>query len=395
MSLSRLPLSYCTNVHPGRSVAEVEAGLDGYTVPVARGFGRPLAAGLWLAEPVVRELLSTRDGVARFAEGLARRGLACHTLNAFPFGDFHSDRVKEQVYLPDWTQPQRLAYTEQCANVLAALMPAGAEGSISTVPLGFKGFTHPADFAARCGGQLIGLAAQLAALRERTGKLVRLAIEPEPLCILETTDEAIAFFQSLWQQAEERGALDAARTHLGVCYDVCHQAVEFEDVADSIRSLDRAGVRINKVHISCAIQLDNPATNAQGRAALKRYVEPRYLHQTLARSSTGQIARAIDLTEQLVTDPGADFLAAPAWRVHFHVPVNAERLGPLGTTRSALGDALAAVAALDYAPHLEVETYTWEVLPGAGPADLVRGLTDELVATAELLRKVERRPSQP
>ncbi|HEY2587862.1 MAG TPA: metabolite traffic protein EboE [Tepidisphaeraceae bacterium] len=388
MSLSRLPLSYCTNVHPGRSVAEVEAGLDRYTVNVARGFGRPLAAGLWLAEPVVRELLSTKDGVARFADGLRRRGLTCHTLNAFPYGDFHSERVKEKVYLPDWTQPQRLDYTEQCANVLAALLPDGVEGSISTLPLGFKGFTHPADFTSRCGVQLIELARRLAALRERTGKLIRLAIEPEPFCAMETTEEAIAFFQQLWMQAEASSAVEAVRTHLGLCFDVCHQAVEFEDVADSIRRLDHAGVRVNKVQISCAIQLDQPATNADARAALRRYVEPRYLHQTFARSADGRIFRAIDLTEQLASEPSEDFLSADVWRVHFHVPVNAERLGPLGTTRASLHDALSAVATLPYAPHLEVETYTWEVMPGAGPADLVGGLTQELVATADLLARV-------
>src|SRR5258708_33316343 len=122
MSLSELPLSYCTNVHPGRSVAEVEEGLDRYTVPIARGFGQPLAAGLWLANAVADELLATPDALPRFADGLARRGLTCHTLNAFPFGDFHSARVKENVYLPDWTPPNRLAYTLKCATILAALL---------------------------------------------------------------------------------------------------------------------------------------------------------------------------------------------------------------------------------------------------------------------------------
>src|SRR5207244_10977693 len=138
MSFSSLPLSFCTNVHPGRSVAEVEEGLNRYTVAVAKAFGRPLSAGLWLARPVVNELLASETALMRFADGLRRRNLTCHTLNAFPYGAFHGARVKEQVYLPDWSQPQRLEYTLQCAKVLAALLPAGGEGSISTVPLGFK-----------------------------------------------------------------------------------------------------------------------------------------------------------------------------------------------------------------------------------------------------------------
>jgi sugar phosphate isomerase/epimerase len=385
MSLSPLPLSYCTNVHPGRSVAEVAAGLDRYTVPVAERFGAPLAAGLWLAKPVVNELLSTPDGVSRFAAGLARRGLTCHTLNAFPYGDFHSERVKENVYLPDWSRPDRLDYTEQCATVLAALLPEGVEGSMSTLPLGFKGFHHRADFRDMAAHGLVECARRLDAIRQRTGRLIRLAIEPEPFCVIETTEEAIDFFNKLRRLADDRHLVDIVQTHLGVCYDVCHQAVEFEDVAVSIAALTAAGVRINKVHISCALQLDDWAGNPEGRAALKRYVEPRYLHQTLARTPDGRFARAVDLTEELVDAPPDDFRAAPSWRVHFHVPVDAERLGPLLTTRQQLREALAAVAALDYAPHLEVETYTWEVLPGAESVDLVDGLTREMRATRELL----------
>jgi sugar phosphate isomerase/epimerase len=385
MALSDLPLSYCTNVHPGRTVREVEDGLDRYTVPVMRATSQPLAAGLWLARSVVTELLNGGGALDNFAEGLSRRGLSCHTLNAFPFGDFHSERVKENVYLPDWTTPGRLAYTTDCAAVLARLLPPGVNGSISTMPLGFRGFHHPAEFTHACAERLVECARRLAEIRERDGKLVRLAIEPEPFCVVETTPEAVDFFKLLWRTADSMGAADAVRTHVGLCFDVCHQAVEFEDVAESIRLLDREGIRINKVHASCALQLDDPRNNAKGRAALKRYVEPRYLHQTIAALPDGRHARAVDLNESLIEAPGEEFLSAAAWRVHFHVPVDAERIGPLRTTRPALKEALAAVARLDYAPHLEVETYTWGVLPGEDKPDLVTGLTRELLATRALL----------
>jgi hypothetical protein len=173
-----------------------------------------------------------------------------------------------------------------------------------------------------------------------------------------------------------------------VCYDVCHQAVEFENAGDAVRGLDRAGVRINKVQISCAIQIDHPAENLAAREALRYYVEPRYLHQTFARLPDGRVARAADLTAALLTAPPADFLEAECWRIHFHVPVDATRLGPLDTTRPALAEALTALAGLAYAPHLEVETYTWDVLPGAGPATLVEGLQREFDATEALVEAV-------
>ena len=390
MSISDLPLAYCTNVHPGRSVAEVEAGLDRYTVGVRQEFGHRLAAGLWLAKPVIDELLASPDRLARFAAGLRDRDLTCHTLNAFPFGDFHAHRVKENVYLPDWSSAERLNYTLHCARVLCELLPPDREGSISTLPIGFKRFASP-EIIDAATGRLIECARGLDRLREETGKTIRLAIEPEPLCILETTPEAIDFFQTLYSRGERDGAEDIVRAHLGVCFDVCHQAVEFEDVVSSIRRLHAAGIRINKVHMSCALQLDHPGRNHEARSTLARYIEPRYLHQTIARRADGRLVSAIDLTEQLVSNPPADFLSAQTWRVHFHVPVDAERLGPLTTTRPALREALMAVAALDYSPHLEVETYTWEVLPGTGAMDLVGGLTRELVATTELLSEIQDR----
>lgn len=386
MALSDLPLGYCTNVHPGRSVADVLAGLDRYTIPAMRTVGRPLAAGLWFARPVVDELLADPEGLVRFADQLASRGLTCYTLNAFPYGDFHAARVKENVYLPDWSQPERLTYTAECAAVLAALLPAEAEGSISTLPLGFKGFDHSAGFEEACVRNLISCAVWFDRVKRETGRTIRLAIEPEPFCLLETTAEAIAFFEKLWNAAGSQEEL--VRRHLGLCYDVCHQAVEFENIGDSVASLDRAGVRINKVQISCAIQLDEPRQNRAGIEALRQYAEPRYLHQTFAQSVDGRVSKAIDLTASLLDAPPANFAEAACWRIHFHVPVDADRLGPLATTRPAVAEALAAMAQLEYAPHLEVETYTWEVLPGAEPADLAAGLAREIVATQQIIDRL-------
>src|SRR5260370_7366020 len=143
MALSDLPLSYCTNVHPGRSLSEVELGLDQYTAPLRINYGAPLAAGLWLAAPVAVELLADPKRLPAFRDRLAQRGLTTHTLNAFPYGDFHSRRVKENVYLPDWSDRRRLAYTVDCARILAALLPQRVEGSISPLPLSFHVFPIP------------------------------------------------------------------------------------------------------------------------------------------------------------------------------------------------------------------------------------------------------------
>lgn len=384
MAFSHLPLGYCTNVHPCRTVADVVPLLDRFAVPIRDRCGFEIAAGLWLPATAAAEAAASPAVGAALREALADRGLTCHTLNAFPYGDFHGTRVKESVYLPDWTDPRRLDYTLACGRLLAAILPDGAEGSISTLPLGFKAAATRPTFEAEAIANLLACGRGLAAIHAETGRLVRLAIEPEPFCLLETTAETVAFFGRLFAAAAAAGLETVVRRHVGLCYDVCHQAVEFEDPATAIATLTAAGVRINKVQISCAIEVADPRDPGQ-RAALATYVEPRYLHQTMARAADGAILRAVDLTDDLVANPPADWLAARPWRIHYHVPVDAEGLGSLRTTRADLRAALRAISALDEPPHLEIETYTWPVMAGDAGTPIVTGIANELLATRDLL----------
>ncbi len=401
MSLSTLPLSYCSNVHPAQTLDEVLRGLAQFTAPTRAACGFPIAAGLWLASPVIAELASPAPNalpaltprVAELAAALRDLDLTCYTLNTFPYGNFHSERVKDQVYLPNWTTPERCDYTIASARVLAEILAEGCDGSLSTVPLGFKRHVDGDDFEQRCITHLLAVAERLDELHDETGRCIRLAIEPEPFCVLETTAETLEFFPRLMQAAETAGLEAIARRHLGVCFDVCHQALEFEDVAASIAALKARDIRINKLHITCALRLADPS-DADARRELAAFVEPRYLHQTLARTSQGVILRRVDLETSFCETPPASFATAPEWRVHFHVPVHRDQIGRLQTTQAELRQALRTVAALDYAPHLEVETYTWGVLPTRGPAPLVEGLTSELKAVHGWLSEL-RQPATP
>jgi hypothetical protein len=199
--------------------------------------------------------------------------------------------------------------------------------------------------------------------------------------------------RGLYEQADALGCEPLVREYIGLCFDVCHQAVEFENVAQSIRDFDEAGIRINKVHITNAVVLENPARNRAGRELLCSFAEPRYLHQTFARFADGTVQSRLDLQrEDLLRNPPDHFLEADEWRVHFHVPIFAESLGPLKTTRADLAAALKQVARLNYAPHLEVETYTWPVMPGdsaAAAESLGQRICRELQSAAELLADAE------
>ncbi|MBI5688751.1 MAG: metabolite traffic protein EboE [Verrucomicrobia bacterium] len=359
-----LHLAYCTNVHRGETWAETLAALERHTLPVRRrvAAGRPYAIGLRLGQRAAAEL-AHEGTLAEFQRWLERHDCYVFTINGFPFGNFHGTRVKEQVYAPDWSTPERVAYTLQLFELLARFLPAGVSGSVSTVPASFKGFVaadpgrRPALYA-----RLTECALKIADLADRTGRDLHLGLEPEPLCVLETTAETVAFFAE-WATREPAVERDHLRRVVGVNYDCCHLAVEFETPRRALDRLEAAGLRLSKLHLSSALRV---RPDAAGRAALAAFVEPVYLHQVVAGCASEPTVRRrwVDLPEALA-DPGP-MAENEEWRVHFHVPLHAAPGEPFADTRDHL------LGALDWlrdhpsaCSHLEMETYTWEVLPPA------------------------------
>ena len=382
-------LTYCSNIHPGESWAEVRANFDRHVVAVrnrlgASGVDGDFGVGLRLSARAAAELAAPA-ALAEFRDFLGRQRMYVFTVNGFPYGTFHGRRVKEEVYLPDWRDPERLRYTNQLADLLAALLPDDAtiEGSLSTVPGAFKpALAGPQDLPLIVEHLLLHVA-HLVALRARTGRRVALALEPEPHCLLETIAEVVSFFERhlhgpaavrrtmALTGLSEAGASLALRDHLGVCLDLCHAAVEYEQPAQAVQRLARAGIRVAKMQISAGLRL--PVLNARTLAALRRFEDPVYLHQVVQRGPGG-LTRFADLPEALAALPGST--ADLEWRVHFHVPVFLEELPPFASTQAFIREVLAMQRASPISAHLEVETYTWDVLPEA----IRSGTVDEAVA---------------
>ncbi|MFD4421096.1 metabolite traffic protein EboE [Agromyces sp. NPDC058484] len=375
-----MELSYCTNVHPAEDLDGVLAQLDAYAGPARRAAGLDrLGVGLWLPADLARRLAADADARERVRAGLEANGLDVRTVNAFPYAAFHADVVKLDVYRPDWTDPRRADYTLDCAHVLAELLPPGGAGSISTLPLGWRTPWTGADDA-RATAELRRVSDGLRELRARTGRTVRLAIEPEPGCVLDTVADVVGWLAPRLGRDSDPGAgIDPE--HVGICLDTCHLAVSFADPTETVRTVEAAGIRIVKVQASAALHVDDPADPAS-REAVAAFVEQRYLHQTRELGSDGAVRAVDDLPDAFATLP-----AQGPWRVHFHVPLHLAPTPPLRATTDVLRAACAAVRETRHGDeaHLDIETYTWSVLPG-GQADLVAGIAAEVRwATDELL----------
>lgn len=399
MRLSHLPgsphLTYCTNIHAGESWPEIDQSLKSHLPRIRSGLGfeGPLGVGLRLSGLAADELAKP-ETLAAFKSTLAEMEAYVFTINAFPYGPFHGVRVKEEVYQPDWLQDERLRFTNLASDILAELLADGQTGSVSTVPGSFKALIKEPGQIETMARNYVAHAAHLVELKRKTGKHVALSIEPEPCCFLETIEETAAFFQDhLFSQTAQAllcqwtgiGASEAEaalRQHLGVCYDVCHAAVEFEDVQESIRALRAAGVAITKLQLSAAMAV--PDVTLETASLLERFDEGVYLHQTVQRRD-GQVTRYPDLK------PAFQALAAGnaggEWRVHCHVPVFLERLGRLASTQDFLIGILEQCRTACISPHLEVETYTWDVLPDElRGADKAQAIAREIAWVREQLQ---------
>lgn len=359
-------LAYCTNIHRGESWPEVFANLETHVLDV-RARVAPLRAygiGLRLGDRASRELAQP-DALAGFRDWLEQHRCYVFTINGFPYGQFHGTRVKEQVYAPDWTTPERMEYSLRLFEILAALLPEGMDGSVSTVPGSFKEFITSKAQVDAMAANLWRCVDHLAALRERTGKRLHLDLEPEPLCYVETSEETVRFFQRLQSM---RPGDPRLTEHLRVNYDTCHLAIEFEEPAEAIRRFREAGVRIGKLHFSSALKV---VPTPQIRRSLEAFSDAVYFHQVVARGPEGSLTRYRDLP--LALEAASE---AREWRIHYHIPLHCAPAEGLDTTQDHLlgvMDELAADPGL--CQHIEMETYTWEVLP---PELRQRSVVDQL-----------------
>lgn len=388
-------LTYCTNIHGGETWPDHFTALKA-NFPLIKDQvapNQPLAIGLRLSDQASRDLKEPA-ALAAFKDWLSGQDAYVFTMNGFPFGAFHGHVVKADVHAPDWTTDTRVAYTLRLFDILVQLIPAGMDGGISTSPLAYR------HWYTATGGQwktmrkqatrnIVRIAEYLVAVRRDRGMCLHLDIEPEPDGVLESGPEFIAWFEEeLIPEGSEilakrLGLTDleadqALKTHIRICYDVCHFALGYEDHAAVIAELGQRGIQIGKFQVSAAVGAAMPPDNADRQAIWKAFMafdEPTYLHQVLARRQDGSVLRFRDLPEAGVC---LDDNQVAEWRAHFHVPVFFEDLGLLKSTQADISSVLELQRERPLTQHLEVETYTWAVLPKSLQLPLAGSISREL-----------------
>jgi len=360
MRLSRdIHLAYCTNIHRGGDWPETFRSLSEYTLLVRDrvSAGKPYAIGLRLGDIASRQLAQAGE-LYKFRAWLEENNCYVFTINGFPYGDFHGKRVKEQVYKPDWTTVERVQYTKRLFDILASIAPVELGGSVSTVPCSFKQFITTAEQVEAMRRNVWDVVEYIDVLSKKTGRDLHLGLEPEPLCYLETTDEMIQFYRQL---RDDHPGDDRLPKRLGINYDACHLAVEFEDAADALGSLIAEGIRISKLHLSSALKVRPSAETLDGLAG---FAEDIYFHQVVARGEDGLLTRHRDLPDALTAAARGETNGDNEWRIHFHVPLHCPPTALYGTTSDQLQCVIETLAANPaMCSHIEMETYTWEVLP--------------------------------
>ena len=352
-------LAYCTNVHRGNSWQETFDSLENYVMKVREGVApeERFAIGLRLGADAARELADPRK-LYEFRKWLDQKNAYVFTINGFPYGNFHGSRVKEEVYRPDWTTDERLDYTLLLFSILEKLLEPGEEGSVSTLPGSFKEFLPNQEIPDILLQKVDACALEIEKLADSKNLDLHLGMEPEPLGLFETTPETVSFFDRLLDKGTDE---EIIRKRIGVNYDCCHLAIEFEDAHEGLDSLVKNGIRLSKLHLSSALSA-KPTENNLLR--LKDFIEPVYLHQVTLGKDGQCIRRIKDLDTALEMQMAGNLPEADEWRIHFHVPLHASPGGDMGDTRLHVIDTLFWLSKNPNAcRHLEMETYTWEVLP--------------------------------
>ncbi len=387
-------LTYCTNIHPGSNWKSTFDSLKEYVPGIKAKVSNNDSFGLGLRlSNKASEELNEGDNLTVFKKWLRENEVYVFTMNGFPYGNFHDERVKENVHAPDWTTKERVIYTKRLFQQLAELIPDGISGGISTSPITYKHW-YDSEVARQKAFEIgaknfVEVALYLHEIERTTGKYLHLDIEPEPDGLLENSDEVVYFFEThliplgIEVLRNKYGKDDSQieeliKRYITVCYDICHFSLAFEEPEDTFKKLAKAEIKIGKIQVSAALKIINDQENEDAIwESLSQFDEPTYLHQVTEKVE-GNVKTYNDLP--IVLERRKEFTEL---RSHFHVPIFLEQFGQLYSTQDHILKVIDYLKTNRVSEHLEIETYTWDVLP----KKLKKNLSESIIREIEWFKE--------
>ena len=393
-------LTYCSNIHPGEKwddhFKELRENLPFIKQQLSPG--QSFGLGLRIANEASVEL-SKPEKIAEFKNWLAAEDIYVFVINGFPYGGFHNTVVKDHVHTPDWTTKDRLDYTVRLFNILEQLLPDNMEGGVSTPPLSYrlwwKSDAEKQKATLDATNNILILLDELIRIKEQTGKKLHLDIEPEPDGILDNMVDFINWYRDVLLPAglsfiqkkygfSTQKSQETILDHIQLCYDICHAAVGFEEPESILKSLQEIGIKVGRIQISSALKVDFCTNRELKRRAIETFNEPVYLHQVVSRNSDYTKTHYADLPDALAHWNENQ----EQWRVHFHVPLFIASYGVLDSTQSDIVKTLDIQQKSPFTSFLEVETYTWSVLPD----DMQKPIGESIVREMQWVKQILDKP---
>ncbi len=393
-------LTYCSNIHTGEGWEEHFSELKKNIPDIKKAVcpDAPIGIGLRLANQASLDLSETQN-LEMFKKWLADNDCYVFTMNGFPYGGFHDVVVKDQVHAPDWTNQERVDYTNRMFKILAKILPESiTEGGISTSPLSYRFWWNSSDKLMKATEiatqNILSVVDNLLIIKEKTNKILHLDIEPEPDGILENSSEFIDWYNNILLPMGEKhfmakgfsqsNSQEIIRTHVQLCFDICHFGVSYEEPQDVVDKLISQDIRVGKIQISSALKVDFNADELAKFEAIAQYDESTYLHQVIAKKQDGSFEKFSDLKPAL---DAFEIGKYSAWRVHFHVPLFLDKYDLLSSTQSEIIKTLSIQKQKPFTNHLEIETYTWGVLPAEFQVPLNESIIREMEWVNSVINK--------
>jgi hypothetical protein len=381
--------TYCTNIHAGENWEITFNNLKAHIPAVKKEVapGVTFGIGLRLSNKASEEL-QKENNLLHFKQWLDVNNLYVFTMNGFPYGNFHNAIVKDLVHAPDWTTTERVIYTKRLFNQLAFLLPEGQEGGISTSPISYKHW-HNTERAKENvlktgANNMAAIVLQLSEIEKETGKYLHLDIEPEPDGMIENTVEFLSFYNDYLlpiacKSIQEATGIDSEEAqeliyrHITICYDVCHFSLAFEAPQDTFAMLKKNHIKVGKIQISSALKIIFDGKNNDAIwESLSNFNESTYLHQVTEKINN-VVTVYNDLPLVLANKKNHSEL-----RAHFHVPIFLETFSNLQSTQDQIIKVMAYLKKEAVSHHIEVETYSWNVLPEELKMNIDKSISREL-----------------